>query len=1623
MTIQRAFASANNTLDQTSYAQVDSMTMTPGAGDYLAVFSMDVTYNASPGSETMKVAIYVNGVQQQHSIRTIQQNGSLPSMWIAVVTSAYVSPTAGQVVEVKYIASSGSNPMTGARRELTLLPAEQTNYQDTDIVNDTIATTTWTTIDTMTRTPAAGDYLLVFTTSASTPADEEVGFRLSVGGSPVAHTERRVMVEGSADPSSYCTLIAASISPNGSQVVEIEWARITGAGTQTCYERNMIMIEVDSADIFQASGTVDDTDSTTSDVAIDDLAIINPGAVDYLVLFSSFHFYGTLAAPGAGAYYKIFNAGSEETDLTRFFEHEDSIDDTYMSVFTTGRITVADAADDILAYWKGQENDLRTLYERTLVAVADPSSPAPANNPTIETTNSGTGSGTSHAISMPAGISAGDLLLVFFATDGDNTITNWQTFTELDSESYTTANFGAMGYKYAAGSDTLTITTSVSEPSAHVTYRISGHDSGQIPEASTVAEGNSNTPTPTGVTPTGGSKDYLWFGVAGCDRRTFTDYPAGYDLDQLTSNSGGAGGCSVAAAGRNYTGDTETAGNFTIDSGDTWTAWTVAVHPIASTEAFDDITLKTSLVSAATYEDVTLKVTVESAATFEDITLKTSLWITKYKDITLKATLESAVTFEDITLKTSLWITNYKDVVLKTSVESAPTFEDITLKVSLEAAPVAASWWSEINDTESGSFTNTSLNEKYTLDFTAPAQGDYLILVSFAGRVSGGNAFWQWRVQLDDTTTIAEGLREQNQGNQLYNYDTCATAYLAKDLASGAHYIDIDAAVESGNTAYMRYAKIIVVRLDDWLPTTGMYDSAATEGETALTDSWATIETLTFTPDQAGDYLILGSCEVKPGTTTTTANVRLNYDSASEYLPVSNAEESGDNYACYEPWNAASYWSWVWGGIVSIPASEKTIILEGISTSATESDVRKRRIIAIRIGAMDSAANTDEDPANTSTTSQWTEKSTITFSPASTEDYLLLAGIVLKPDSTLASGHTRLEQTAGTDTGTIAQDNFDSKDSNAPADCSPQFVAHIKSLAAVSQTFKTQWGYGQAGTFYSKGSFIIAIRKPTAGTTAYEDVTLKTSLESAPTYEDITLKTTLESIPTFEDITLKTSIMYKGFEDITLKVTLESAPTFDDITLKVTVVPKIFKDITLKTTLESVPTFDDITLKTSVESAATYKDMTLQVTLESALTFEDITLKVTVASEAFEDITLKVSLSYPYTVAFEDVTLKTSLESPSTTAYEDITLKVSLESAPTFKDITLKVTLESALTYEDVTLKTTLESVPIFDDVTLQVTLESAITYKDITLKISVIPKVLKDITLKTSLVSALTFDDITLKVSLIPAPAYKDITLKVTLESAPTFEDVTLQVSLESAPTFEDVALKTTLESVPTFEDITLKVTVAVLTYEDVTLKTSLVSAPTYEDITLKVTLVAPLAFRDITLQVTLTGMTRTDVSLKTSLRRMSWYYAYNPMMNQFKAELESIPLAAFNNKTFEDVSFGPWEGRPETPCAQILEMDGMTETQLISKGTFLVDVPATVHIFIDYPWKRKRGIRTAREAILRTVGDIWDHFMQSPAKTLGGLVYDCVPQAISLWDLDKDWEAYHAEIRFSMQLYVVVQ
>lgn len=184
--------------------------------------------------------------------------------------------------------------------------------------------------------------------------------------------------------------------------------------------------------------------------------------------------------------------------------------------------------------------------------------------------------GASHIVSLPAGISVGDLLLVFFATDGDISFSDLDGFTELFSMDNGTANSLSVLYKIAVGSDTLTLVTNESEGSAHVSFRITGHSTSQMPEVSTGVVGvNTDIPDPDLLAPTGGAKDYLWFAAEGNDDDDATTvYPLpDNNLTAIETT------CNIGVCSDELNQASLDPGTFTLAAGEQWVACTVVVHP------------------------------------------------------------------------------------------------------------------------------------------------------------------------------------------------------------------------------------------------------------------------------------------------------------------------------------------------------------------------------------------------------------------------------------------------------------------------------------------------------------------------------------------------------------------------------------------------------------------------------------------------------------------------------------------------------------------------------------------------------------------------------------------------------------------------------------------------------------------------------------------------------------------------------------------------------------------------------------------------------------------------------------------------------------------------------------
>lgn len=121
------------------------------------------------------------------------------------------------------------------------------NSEATATADTTTTSATYVLMDSMTLTPASGDYLVWFSTTVEhSNQSVAVNVCVFVGGVQDLDTERSPVTRTNAigaNASPSCVAINAKVTVNGSQAIEVRWNRAT-AGTATARERTMNILRV-----------------------------------------------------------------------------------------------------------------------------------------------------------------------------------------------------------------------------------------------------------------------------------------------------------------------------------------------------------------------------------------------------------------------------------------------------------------------------------------------------------------------------------------------------------------------------------------------------------------------------------------------------------------------------------------------------------------------------------------------------------------------------------------------------------------------------------------------------------------------------------------------------------------------------------------------------------------------------------------------------------------------------------------------------------------------------------------------------------------------------------------------------------------------------------------------------------------------------------------------------------------------------------------------------------------------------------------------------------------------------------------------------------------------------------
>jgi len=339
------------------------MSITPGAGDYLVHFSGSIE-SSSSADRTRYVTLALAGTPIGHTERQIHDEDSIPGTPYPVASHAYISGvTAGQAIAVYWKTDNGDQT-TMHERTLTVTKVDSADVTQATATSDDTTTNTWyTSLDSMSITPGAGDYMVWFSGSMEgNTSNSRQDIEISVNGTGVAHTERQMFTENSILNTSMPVATHAKVTGLGSgEAIEVRWR--TSAGTATMHERTLVVYEITASDYTQVTDTVDDPITSSTYTQVDNMTI-TPGAGDYNVWFSS-----SLACNTTNVYQyvAIFVGGVEVAHTERDLYHENSMDNLgQFNVMTHAYVENVGASDVIEVRWR-TTGGTATMFERTLV--------------------------------------------------------------------------------------------------------------------------------------------------------------------------------------------------------------------------------------------------------------------------------------------------------------------------------------------------------------------------------------------------------------------------------------------------------------------------------------------------------------------------------------------------------------------------------------------------------------------------------------------------------------------------------------------------------------------------------------------------------------------------------------------------------------------------------------------------------------------------------------------------------------------------------------------------------------------------------------------------------------------------------------------------------------------------------------------------------------------------------------------------------------------------------------------------------------------------------------------------------------------------------------------------------
>jgi len=250
--------------------------------------------------------------------------------------------------------------------------------------------------------------------------------------------------------------------------------------------------------------------------------------------------------------------------------------------------------------------------------------------------------------------------------------------------------------------------------------------------------------------------------------------------------------------------------------------------------------------------------------------------------------------------------------------------------------------------------SSTSWQDKATLTFTPPSDGDYLIIATANYRGSSTSYDVKVRLIQDDITIHSDTIGRPGSGTTA-NYYTFGVMRKVT-LSSTSHNFKIQYCSSStSGTAGVNYAHVVAIRLSQF--DSSYYVEDESESIPAASDTWYDKVTNTYVAG-VSDYLIMGSISYESGSTSYSVGLDFQTESTSRQLPLVEHRAS------------TTYESAFFMTKQSLTAGSKTDKIRWMGES-TNARVKNARLISCKLPTL--TQTVEVEFAGASNTQNWTQ--------------------------------------------------------------------------------------------------------------------------------------------------------------------------------------------------------------------------------------------------------------------------------------------------------------------------------------------------------------------------------------------------------------------------------------------------------------------------------------------------------------------------------------------------------------------------------------------------------------------------------------------------------------------------